>query len=65
MHVHFSMSFYTNCSVCLKDHIQMTLHFSEVKINIPFTHGSKVETSGGQRLKGTKKCVFGNVSKMT
>lgn len=43
----------------------MTLHFSEVKINAPFTHGSKVETSGGQRWKQPKKGVFGNVSKMT
>lgn len=59
------MSFHTNYSVCLKDHIQMTLHFSEVKINVPFTHGSKVETSGRRRLKRTKKGVFGNVSKMT
>lgn len=43
------MSFNTKYSVCIKDHIQMTLHFLEVKINAPFTHGSKVETSGEQR----------------
>lgn len=51
MHVHFSMSFHTDYSVCIKDHIQMTLHFLEVKINVPFTHHSKAETSGGQRLE--------------
>lgn len=48
------LSFNTNYSVCIKDHIQMTLHFLEVKINAPFTHGSKVETLGGQRQNEPK-----------
>lgn len=40
-HVHFSMSFNKNYLVCIKDYIQMTLHFLEVKISVPFTHSSK------------------------
>lgn len=39
----------------------MTLHFLEVKINVPFTHGSKVETLGGQR-QNEPKVVSSNLT---